>query len=273
MRAEVRQKLINSIPDIEGRAYEPQAASAKTQKPYLVVRQGVATDDTQWLGSQSIIEVWPYISRTSFQKVDDLVGKVLGALDKKTVTTSTGEVYLCLYLGSLGEDFVDVEWDVITRGLRFAAVIIPPQITTEPDPILALNNWLSTTFPELQLDPVTWNLSDASPAVYWHISSLKVTEQLSVVTWMEAILSCHVLAPTPNGRLQWIKKVTEKLAMKREITLGDGSPLFFKNVSADSQADYLKTGQIKLTSKYGILQPESTVQPLNNATIDGMVIT
>lgn len=271
MRAEIRQKLIGSIPDIAGRAYEPYVAGADTQKPYLVVRQGVATDDTQWLGTQSIVEVWPYIKRTSFEKVDDLVDKVIGVLDKKTISAS-GEVYLCLYLGSSGEDIVDVEWDAITRGLRFAAVIIPSQVTIEPDPVLALNTWLSSVFTELQLDPATWNLSDASPAIFWHISGLKITEQFSVVTWLEATLSCHILAPTPNGRLQWVKKITEKLALQREITLGDGSPLFFKSVSADSQADYLKTGQIKLTAKYGILQPETAVQPLNNAMVDGMVI-
>jgi len=50
MRIAIKQKLIDSIPEIEGRAYEPQAAGATTQKPYLVLRQGVEAEESLWVG-------------------------------------------------------------------------------------------------------------------------------------------------------------------------------------------------------------------------------
>lgn len=269
MRKEIRQKLINDILDIQGRVFEPNAAGAKTPKPYLIIRQGNENEIMSWIGGQTNIEIWPYQSRTTFQNVDDLAKKTVAALDKKLITTATGDTFTCIYTGTSGEDCVDEEWDAITRPLKFIVLILPNQLTTNPDPIAGMNQWILQAFPELQVDPLKWTITDVTPAVYWRFAGMRVTEQWAVVSWIEATIIGHILAPTPQGRLLWTKKITDKIATNRETVLSDGSPLFFKSIAADSQADYLKDGQIKLTVKFGILLPEPAAQPLNKIYITG----
>jgi len=41
MRSAIRQILIDNITAVQGRVYEPHAAGPNTQKPYLVLREGV----------------------------------------------------------------------------------------------------------------------------------------------------------------------------------------------------------------------------------------
>ena len=48
MREAIRQALINGVPEVEGRIFEPHTASADTQKPYLIVRELSESDNTEW---------------------------------------------------------------------------------------------------------------------------------------------------------------------------------------------------------------------------------
>ncbi len=68
MRVTIKQILIDNITDIQGRVYEPHAAGANTQKPYLVLREGVQDPEADWSAFSTIIEVWPYVKRTVLGK-------------------------------------------------------------------------------------------------------------------------------------------------------------------------------------------------------------
>lgn len=270
MRKELRDKLVSDIASIGGRVYEPHAAGAKTQKPYLVIRQG-NEDLGAWLGNQSVIEVWPYTARTTFKEVDALAKSVIESLDKKLVLTAEGEALTCIYAGSPDEDMVDEEWDANTRLLQFVVLSFPLHVTTEPDPVAAMNQWIPERFSSLQVDSKNWAISDEAPAVYWRLSSLAALEHNPAGTWMEATLMGHILAPSPIGRLKWLKKITETIALTECIYLADGSPLFFKTVAADSQADHIKQGQIKLTVKYGLLPEANESSKLNHIYHSGAI--
>lgn len=270
MRKELRDKLVQDIAAIGGRVYEPHAAGAETQKPYLVIRQN--NEDTgSWLGNQSIVEIWPYTARTSFKEVDALAKAVVESLDKKLILSEDGEAFTCIYAGSPNEDILDEDWDVITRRMQFIVLSFPLHETTEPDPVAAMNRWMPVKFPALQVDSRNWVISDEAPAIYWRLSGFNALEHLPAGTWMEATLMGHILAPSPIGRLKWVKKITEAIALTECIYLADGSPLFFQKVAADSQADHIKQGQVKLAVKYGLL-PEATVsEKLNNIYYSGAI--
>ena len=94
-------------------------------------------------------------------------------------------------------------------------------------------------------------------------------ETTAAATWMEAQITGHVLAPSTVVRLSWIRKITEGLTRERRIKLSDGSPLFFERVTADGEADPMRKGQIQLTAKFGVLQPEKQVEKLRRAVIGG----
>ena len=38
MRDEIRAALIDGVPEVEGRIFEPHTASADTEKPFLIVK-------------------------------------------------------------------------------------------------------------------------------------------------------------------------------------------------------------------------------------------
>lgn len=342
MREAIRQLLINGVSQVGGRVYEPQAAGATTQKPYLVLREGVQDPEADWAAFSTVIEVWPYVKRTTFQEVDSIANTVINTLHR-TRFTDGGEQYLVDYLGTAGQDFVDEDWDVITRGLRFRVFALGwlNGLTYDPDPVTALRDWTATTkivqitdenvgtgdgttttfyvanppvvpdsqtiyvdgaaksegtdytfddatgeivfaaapasgavitatyWPEVHTDPATWNPTDTKPGIYWRMVRLTPAEMTAAVSWLNAQLAAHILAPSPSIRLQCVRKLTEALATQRRISLSDGSPLEFMAVSADSEADPMRRGQVQLTARFGVLTPVTTVPVLNRAVVSG----
>nr|BDD46414.1 hypothetical protein 3 [Bacillales bacterium] len=139
MRDAIREHLLANVTGIND-IYEPHAAGVNAEFPYLVIRQGVDTEESEWAGFRRIIEIWPYLSRTTFSKVDDLADQIINALAEQLITDSTtGEVFSCIYLGSIGEDFYDNEWEGITRGLRFAVIALQPVSINET---VASDSWI-----------------------------------------------------------------------------------------------------------------------------------
>lgn len=255
MRAAIRQKLINDIPDIQGRCYEPQAAGANTPKPYLVIRQGVDSEDSLWTGFRRIIEIWPYVARTTFQKVDDLANKIIAALDKQLITdTQTGEVFSCQYLGTVGQDFVDEEWDAITRGLRFAVLALQPVSVSETvanDPWLeALAEWTETILgPTWTVYRNVWPMGYKRPAVMWRIATIEANEKNKAVFELSKKIIGHVLGRTTNEEIVGALTVTQELenAIKIPLDLANKKYMTVNKPAIDYRVNAITAGQITVT--------------------------
>jgi hypothetical protein len=80
MRTAIRQLLVDNVKTVEGRVYEPHAAGLNTPKPYLVLREGVQDPEADWAAFSTIVEVWPYVKRTTFQQVDSLANAIVDTL-------------------------------------------------------------------------------------------------------------------------------------------------------------------------------------------------
>lgn len=270
MRTAIRQLLIDNIPQIESRVYEPHAAGPNTPKPYLVLREGVQDPEADWAAFSTIVEVWPYVKRTTFQQVDAMANAIINTLHRARFSHD-GEEYLVDYLGSAGQDYVDEEWDAITRGLRFRVFALGwlNGLTYDPDPVATLQEWVAKTWPEAHTNPATWTPADATPGIYWRIVRLVPVEITAAVNWMEAQISGHILAPSAAVRLSWVRKVTEGLAKQRRLKMSDGGPLELLRVVADSEADPMRRGQIQLTARFGVLQPTAQHEMLKKAVASG----
>lgn len=269
MRTAIRQLLIDNIPQIESRVYEPHAAGLNTPKPYLVLREGVQDPEADWAAFSTIVEVWPYVKRTTFQQVDALANAIIDTLHRARFSHA-GEEYLVDYLGSAGQDYVDEEWDAITRGLRFRVFALGwlNWLTYAPDPVAALQDWTKKAWPEAHTDPATWSPADVAPGIYWRIVRLVPVEITAAVNWMEAQINGHILAPSAAIRLAWVRKVTEGLSKQRRL-MSDGGPLELLRVVADSEADPMRRGQIQLTVRFGVLQPRAQHEVLRKAFASG----
>lgn len=266
MRAAIRQKLITDIPDIKGQCYEPQAAGANTPKPYLVIRQGVDSEDNVWTGFRRIIEVWPYVSRTTFQKVDDLANKVIASLDKQLITdSSTGEAFSCQYLGTAGQDYVDDDWDAITRGLRFAVMALQPVESvdnTPPDPYVeVLAAWAESKYPAWHVYRQIWPLGYEKPAIMWRLAS----EQYSIFnhnsSWRMANIVGHVVSGAYGEQHAMVSELAQALQLAIKIPADSGSYLTVMNVRTDLRVDGFRQGQIQLTLR-GMIKVDKPEVPL-----------
>jgi hypothetical protein len=164
---------------------------------------------------------------------------------------------------------------VIGATITFDMLAFPVQTTAEPDPISAFINWTTSKYPGVHLfntvpqPPYIWTPSASQPAIYWRLAGTKMEIQTNAVIWMNATIACHVFAPAPSDRLPWIKNITESLAMEERVYLGDMSPMFIRNISADSNRDPLREGQITITTRYGILRSKPSAEPLNNVNYNG----
>jgi hypothetical protein len=270
MRTTLRQILVDNITAVQGRVYEPHAAGPSTQKPYLVLREGVQDPEADWAAFSTIVEVWPYVKRTTFQQVDSLANAIIDTLHRARFS-HVGDEYLVDYLGSAGQDYVDEEWDAITRGLRFRVFALGwlNGLTYDPDPVAALQNWTAETWPEAQTNPATWTPADITPGIYWRMVRLTTTEITAVVNWMEVQINGHILAPSAAVRLSWVRKVGEGVDKQRRLKMSDDGPLELLRVTADSEADPMRRGQIQLTARFGVLQPRAQYEVLRRAAASG----
>ena len=268
MREAIRQLLVNNIPEIQGRVYEPHVAGLNTPKPYLVLREGVQDPEADWSAFSTIIEVWPYVKRTTFQQVDALVNAIINLLHRARFSYN-GEEYLVDYLGSVGQDLVDEDWDAITRGLRFRVFALGwlNGITYDPDPVKALQEWTKKTWPEVHTDPNQWSPSDNAPGIYWRFVRIINVQYLPALTWITAQISGHILASSAGIRLLWVRKVEDAINAQRRIKMSDGGPLDFLQVIADTEADPMRKGQIQLTVQFGVLTPRPEYELLNKAYV------
>lgn len=273
MREAIRQILTSNIAEVQGRVYDPHAAGPNIKPPYLVLREGVQDPEADWAAFSTVVEVWPYVKRTTFQQVDSLANAIINTLHRARFSHA-GEEYLVDYMGSAGQDFVDEEWDAITRGLRFRVFALGwlNGLTFEPDPVATLQNWTKGTWSEVHTDPATWSPADVAPGIYWRIVRLVPVEITAAVNWMEAQISGHILAPSAAVRLSWVRKVTEGIAKQRVLKMSDGGPLELLRVTADSESDPMRRGQIQLTVRFGVLQSRPAVEKLRRAYIGGDIV-
>jgi len=263
MREAIRQQLIDLVPEIGGKVYEPHAARATTQKPYLVLRQGVDMEESPWAGFRRIIEVWPYVARTTFQQVDDLAAKVVAALDKQLLTDAgTGEVFTCRYLGTVGQDFVDEDWDAITRGLRFAVMALQPVAVQET---VASDTWVEAlaAWTEVLLGSGwtvyrnRWPLGYVWPAVLWRLVDVRAMGTNRAAFEVRKLMAGHVFGATPNQETEAVLQIVQGLTQAIKIPLDPANKRYMTVAEprGDYRVDALIRGQILVTLTRVTMRP------------------
>lgn len=252
MREAIRQKLA-LVPEVGDRVYEPHAAGADTKKPYIVINQGSDNEESGWAGFRRIIDVWPNVSRTTFVTVDSLAQKIIDSLTKDPLTTSAGEVFTCIYQGVTGDDVVDAEWDIITRGLRFAVSALQPVVVDETvadDPwVEAVATWTQTLLGEdWAIYRNKWPLGYAKPSVMWRVAKTDIDGVNRAAFKVKKTLVGHVLGATPNQQAAGVVSIAEGLvsAIKVPLNLADRRYMTVDDANGDYQADALTAGQIRV---------------------------
>jgi len=165
----------------------------------------------------------------------------------------TGEVFTCQYLGTIGQDFVDDEWDAITRGLRFAVMALQPVEVTETvnnDSWLeALAGWTEATMGAAwTVYRNIWPLGYVRPAVLWRLTSVEVHEKARAMFEVRKKFAGHVLGSTPNEQISGVLIIVQELlsAIKLSLNISDRRYLTVNSPVADYRVAALTAGQISV---------------------------
>lgn len=276
MRNGIREKLLSSVPGIRN-VYEPHAASADSEKPYLVVAQGNETEESDWAGFRRIIEVWPYLSRNSFEEVDATAEAVIGALDEQLIADPvTGEVFTCRYQGTAGPDQADEEWNAITRGLRFAVVAVQPLHhieTSISDPWLdALSSWTEQLLGSgWAVYRGLWPLGYRQPSVMWRLAGTEAKGGGKLPFEIRKRFVGHVIGTSQTEQTAAAVLIPWQLQAAIKIPLSETNRRYLtvQEVKADHQADALTAGQIKLELKQLVSRPDEIAPLIGRVYADG----
>jgi len=149
--------------------------------------------------------------------------------------------------------------NVIGITALFDVLAFSIQETTDPDPIMAINHFIKDWESGVVIIGVdalpNYFISDVKrPAFYFRLTNLELDRETNTIAWMNASIAGHIFVPTAEARLKWLKYFVDTLVNQGEITMLDTSPMFIRNIKADSTADYLTTGQLRISVQFGILR-------------------
>ncbi len=148
---------------------------------------------------------------------------------------------------------------VVGCDITFDILEYPVQTSTDPDPVMALNQYIADAVPEAvilhhhEIDDFI-ETSGRKPVVYVRNAGYRLDRQTNTVCWMKGALYIHLLCPESSVRMQVVTALANRIALDGEIIMLDGSPMFVNAIEGNNSADYMAEGQMKLETMYGILR-------------------
>lgn len=244
----IRNKLLKEVTELK-ECYEPNIPNKETEKPYSIV---VATDDTdngEVIGFKRNIEIWLYDKRLSFKNLDNIIPKVIKALDLQVITNpKTQESFTCRFDGIIGQDMVDEEWDAIAKGLKFTIIALHEESEANVDTWLdSLKNFTKKTV-NLPIYLNSWTSDFDVPSILWRVQNHSIKRENNSVIKENKTLICHVAGRNKAEIVNIIDVIENSLvnAFKIPYNLEDKRYLTIESISEDREADMLLKGQISV---------------------------
>lgn len=277
MREAIRQALIDGVPEVESRVYEPFAAGPETEKPYLIVRETAEEDNTEWAGFRGRVEVWPYVEQGSLKDVDDLSKKIALALNMQLLEGDDGDALTCIHDGS-GEDIVDEDWDALTRCVYFYALALQPAGTPGPvenDPwIDALVNWTKEKLGEgYNVYGGKLPASYKRPAVLWRLDNTSIDDAGALAFVVSKQVACHIFGRNAVEEGNIAISIAEQMGAAVKIPLKPSERLYMtlQSINATLYTDALKQGHLRAILTRRTKRPREEVAKIAEVTTGGII--
>lgn len=277
MREAIRQALIDGVPEVEGRVYEPFAAGPETEKPYLIVRETAEKDNTEWAGFRGRVEVWPYVEQGSLKDVDDLSKKIALALNMQLLEGDDGDALTCIHDGS-GEDIVDEDWDALTRCVYFYALALQPAGTPGPaenDPwIDALVSWTKEKLGDgYNVYGGKLPASYKRPAVLWRLDNTSIDDAGALAFVVSKQVACHIFGRNAIEEGNIAISIAEQMGAAVKIPLKPSERLYMtlQSINATLYTDALKQGHLRAILTRRLKRPREEVAKIAKVTTDGII--
>ncbi len=277
MREAIRQALIDGVPEVEGRVYEPFAAGPETEKPYIIVRETAEEDNTEWAGFRGRVEVWPYVEQGSLKDVDDLSKKIAIALNMQLLEGDDGDALTCIHDGS-GEDIVDEDWDALTRCVYFYALALQPAGTPGPvenDPwIDALVDWTKEKLGEgYNVYGSKLPASYKRPAVLWRLDNTSIDDVGALAFVVSKQVACHIFGRNAVEEGNIAIDIAEQMGAAVKIPLKPSERLYMtlQSINATLYTDALKQGHLRAILTRRTKRPREEVAKIAEVTTGGII--
>lgn len=277
MREAIRQALIDGVPEVEGRVYEPFAAGPETEKPYLIVREMAEEDNTEWAGFRGRVEVWPYVEQGSLKDIDDLSKKIALALNMQLLEGDDGDALTCIHDGS-GEDIVDEDWDALTRCVYFYALALQPAGTPGPvenDPwIDALVDWTKEKLGEgYNVYGGKLPASYKRPAVLWRLDNTSIDDAGALAFVVSKQVACHIFGRNAIEEGNITISIAEQMGAAVKIPLKPSERLYMtlQSINATLYTDALKQGHLRAILTRRTKRPREEVAKIAEVTTGGII--
>lgn len=143
--------------------------------------------------------------------------------------------------------------------VRFDILEYPSYETSDPDPVMAVDNYIKGMYPECiimgydQMEEIT-EATAVRPVVYCRLVSADKSEETNTVAWMDGRVAIHILCPDSGTRIKMAAAIANRMSLDGEIIMLDYSPMFIRRLQANYKSDYLKEGQVFVTGHYGLLR-------------------
>lgn len=153
--------------------------------------------------------------------------------------------------------------------MTFDIMEFPCQVTTDPDPADALNEYLKAIVPE---GVVLWHddteditvATAEHPILYTRLVNTTIDRETNTVCWLNGELSVHILCPDASVRIKVLQGITNRLSLDGEVIMLDKSPMFVRSLSGANTLDYITQGQLQVSVQYGLLRRGSKPTPLRS---------
>lgn len=167
----------------------------------------------------------------------------------------------CCFAWSRTDGFAVEGTNICGQEMQFDILEYPSQETTDPDPTEALSAYLKELFPEAL---ILWHdtvqeeeeVEGIRPAFYCRLEreAEDAGRSTYTVAWMECTMAVHVFSVSGSLRGKYARAVSKQLSVDGVFCLTDRSPFFVTAVSLTPGADYLRSGQVRVSGRYGILR-------------------
>lgn len=248
--------------------------SQRRQYPRITCIVDMQADAERKTSGQLTVNIWCCENKVAPEDIEPIVREIFCGI---FLTPKEKETYSIAWARSdpfeVQEAQTGQKTQVIGTSVAFDIFAFPQQVTSDPDPVLAINEYTRRLCPDCKIIgydrlPEEYTPTANAPAFYWRFGSMGVDKVSWAVSWVVGILGGHIFAPTTEDRLKWLKFIAQQMAVDEEAIMLDNSPMFFTGLKADSTADHLRNGQIQLRVKYGILRKrEQAIHPLLNPEI------
>lgn len=200
---------------------------------------------------------------------EELAPVVMDLLDNRFFSDGVETIALSWQnTGSFQETKSDTQINGVT--INFSVQYFPLQLTTTPDPIVAMNQWTKDNLIGALVigadeQPDSWTPSE-TPTIYWRLANLgggTLYPDTYHSTRHTATISGHIMIADMTTRQQVCKHIVDVLGATEVVIMDDSSPMFILRITYNSSSDAMRSGQISVTAEYGVLRKYAEAIPLN----------